>query len=145
MSGERYEASIEALDGAFPASSWLRSWRDALVTSAISHGALEWDTHERRWGVVFDVAFADEVAFRGWIGSPTVRAALDAVPDPLAGLIVKRGWGGTSGRWEPRRPRPLVGSGAAALPIAEQQEGPEDPAPSGTGVPGSRSGLVATG
>jgi hypothetical protein len=45
-----------------------------------------------------------------------MRAALDAVPDPTA-VIVYRGRGGSAGTKEPRRPRPLIGSGAAALPM----------------------------
>ena len=39
------------------------------------------------------------------------------MPDPLTGLIVYRGRGGSSGAPFPRKPRPLVGSGSAALPL----------------------------
>jgi hypothetical protein len=48
---------------------------------------------------------------------PAVRAALDAVPDPVHGLMVYPGRGGSSGRVQPRRPRPVTGAGAAALPV----------------------------
>jgi hypothetical protein len=46
-----------------------------------------------------------------------VVAALDAVPDPVTGLIVYKGRGGSSGSPFPRKPKPLAGSGSAALPI----------------------------
>jgi hypothetical protein len=41
---------------------------------------------------------------------------LDAVPDPINGLMVYPGRGGSSGRVEPRRPRPVAGAGAAPVP-----------------------------
>ena len=46
-------------------------------------------------------------------------AALDAVPDPVTGVLVYRGRGGSSGKRNPRKPRPLIGSGSAALPMPE--------------------------
>ncbi len=57
----------------------------------------------------------------GWsaCARPAVRAALDAVPDPLAGLLVHRGRGGGAGARVPRRPRPVAG--AAALPPPEPE------------------------
>jgi hypothetical protein len=45
-----------------------------------------------------------------------VQAALDAVPDPVNGLLVYRGRGGGAGSVSPRRPRPGAGAGAMALP-----------------------------
>jgi hypothetical protein len=114
MGAESYEMSIEALDGAFSAASWQLAYRDILVSSAISSGALEWEWHTHSWGVVCQLAFRDELAWERFRALPAVRAALDAVPD---GLVVKRGWGGTAGEWEPRRPRPAAGAGSAALPI----------------------------
>jgi len=50
-----------------------------------------------------------------------VQAALDAVPDPVSGLIVYKGRGGSAGRLRPRRPRPLAGAGAVALPIPVEE------------------------
>lgn len=49
--------------------------------------------HADTWGVVFEVCFGNEQreAFRNL---PAVRAALDAVPDPVGGLLVYRGRGG---------------------------------------------------
>jgi hypothetical protein len=63
------------------------------------------------------VCFGDEEAWESYANLPVVHAALDAVPDPLTGLIVYRGRGGSSGAPFPRKPRPLVGSGSAALPL----------------------------
>ena len=48
------------------------------------------------------------------------------MPDPVSGLIVYRGRGGNAGRGEPRRPRPLIGSGAAALPLPVEFEWLDD-------------------
>jgi hypothetical protein len=45
-----------------------------------------------------------------------VQAALDAVPDPVNGLLVYRGRGGGAGSVSPRKPRPSAGAGAMALP-----------------------------
>lgn len=109
--------SIEVLDGAYPASRWSESHGDALTESALGFGALDWSWHAHSWGVVFEVRFDDEAAWDRWRESPAVAAALDAVPDPVSGLIVYKGRGGSSGRVEPRKPRPLRGSGAAALPL----------------------------
>lgn len=109
--------SIEVLDGATSASVWAEAYRDVLIETAISHGASDWSWHRHTWGVVFEVSFGEEQAWEEFTALPVVRAALDAVPDPLTGLIVYRGRGGSSGAPFPRKPRPLVGSGSAALPL----------------------------
>jgi hypothetical protein len=109
--------SIEVFDGAFGASSWADANGDRLVETALSHGALDWSWHRCSWGVIFEVAFPDETTWERFRASPAVEAALDSVPDPVTGLIVYRGRGGSSGARQPRRPRPLVGVGAAALPL----------------------------
>jgi hypothetical protein len=67
--------------------------------------AVDWAWHEHPWGR-WDFFYA----------LPAVQAALDAVPDPLSGLAVHRGRGGSSGTRLPRRPRPLAGAGAVELP-----------------------------
>ena len=109
--------SLEVLDGAFAASRWADSHGDNLVEAALSSGALDWSWHRHSWGVVFEVAFADESAWDHYRELHGVRAALDAVPDPNFGLIISRGRGGSAGTRDPRRPRLLSGSGAAALPL----------------------------
>lgn len=52
---------------------------------------------------------------------PVVEAALDAVPDRVNGLLIHRGRGGSSGTRRPRRPIPMAGSGAVALPEPEDE------------------------
>jgi hypothetical protein len=109
--------SIEVLDGAASARLWADAHGDILTESGLSHGALDWSWHTHNWGVVFEIRFEDEAAWDRWRESPSVVAALDKVPDPVSGLIVYKGRGGSSGRVQPRRPKPLSGSGAAALPL----------------------------
>jgi hypothetical protein len=89
-------------------------------------GAKDWSWHHHTWGVVLELGFDDAKSWDTWRALPHVQAALDAVPDPISGLIVYRGRGGTSGASRPRRPRPLAGSGSAALPLPWewQNEGP---------------------
>jgi hypothetical protein len=69
---------------------------------------------------LFMVAFPSEDEYDAWRTMPAVIAALDAVPDPVNGLIFHRGWGGTSGSGEPRKPRPIVGAGSAEIPLPDE-------------------------
>lgn len=109
--------SIEVFDGAFSASLWAEAHGDALIESALTSGASDWSWHRHAWGVVLEVSFADESAWEAFRWLTTVGAALDAVPDPLTGLIVYSGRGGSASTAVPRRRRPLIGSGSAALPL----------------------------
>jgi hypothetical protein len=109
--------SIEVFDGATSASVWAEAYRDILMETAVTSGASDWSWHRHTWGVVFEVSFDDELAWERFASLSVISAALDAVPDPLTGLIVYRGRGGSSGSPYPRKPRPLIGSGSAALPL----------------------------
>lgn len=109
--------SIEVLDGASSASLWAEAHGDYLIEAALTGGASDWAWHRHTWGVVLELAFEDEAAWERFSALPGVVAALDSVPDPVSGLIVYRGRGGSSGRAQPRKPKPLVGSGSAALPL----------------------------
>jgi hypothetical protein len=113
--------TLEVLDGEVPASGWRRSYEHGLVEAAITHGALYWEWHDTRWGVVLELVFEDDERLERFRDLPLVRAALDAVPDPVAGLLVYRGRGGGAGTKEPRRPRPRPAAGAAALPPPEPE------------------------
>ena len=109
--------SIEVLDGAeLSAARWQDSYGNALVEAAITHGAYEWHWHRHSWGTVFEVGFRGDDRWASYRDLPVVRAALDAVPDPINGLMVYPGRGGSSGRIQPRRPRPVAGAGAAPIP-----------------------------
>lgn len=118
--------SIEVFDGAFSAGLWAEAHGDALLESALTSGARDWTWHHHSWGVVLELEFADNGSWDTWRALAHVQAALESVPDPISGLIVYRGRGGSSGATRPRRPRPLNGSGSAALPLPWewQVEGP---------------------
>jgi hypothetical protein len=108
--------SIEVFNGsASSAMAWRQAYGSALVESALSNGAREWAWVETRWGVVLEVSFEQEEDWLRFRGLPAVRAALDGVPDPVNGLLVYRGRGGSSGSRSPRRPRPAPTAGAVAL------------------------------
>jgi hypothetical protein len=108
--------SIEVFHGDFRASRWQQAYSSALIESAISHGAIDWSWAEHPYGVVFEVQFRDEAQWEAFRWLPVVRAALDAVPDPVNGLLIYQGRGGGAGAAAPRRPRPAAGAGAAELP-----------------------------
>jgi hypothetical protein len=109
--------SIEVFDGAeLSAARWQDAHGNALVEAAITHGAYDWHWHRHSWGVLFEIGFRADDRWQTYRNLPAVRAALDAVPDPINGLMVYPGRGGSSGRVEPRRPRPVAGAGAAPIP-----------------------------
>ena len=109
--------SIEVFDGASSAARWAEAHGDVLLESALTAGARDWTWQHHSWGVILEVEFADTRSWDLWRALAHVQAALEAVPDPISGLIVYRGRGGSSGRSRPRRPHPLIGSGSAALPL----------------------------
>jgi hypothetical protein len=109
--------SIEVFDGATSASTWADAYGDLLVEAALLEGAQDWAWHRNTWGVVFEVCFDDDVAWERFRAGLTMQSALDAVPDPVSGVLVYKGRGGSAGKSNPRKPRPLIGSGAAALPL----------------------------
>jgi hypothetical protein len=109
--------SIEVFDSELQAALvWKDSYRSRLVELAITSGAAEWAWIEHRHGVVFEVCFPDEARWETFRTLPGVQAALDAVPDPVNGVLVYRGRGGGAGARRPRRPRPSAGAGALELP-----------------------------
>ncbi|SEO26541.1 hypothetical protein [Actinacidiphila rubida] len=99
--------SIEILDSEHAvtsATAWQDAYAQVLAESLITNGASSWKWFEYSWGVVLEVAFADERLWLDWTSLPGTQAALDAVPDPVAGLLVHRGHGGTSGSYVPCTP-----------------------------------------
>ena len=88
---ELYWWSVEVLDG--PGGSarlWQDAWGNALTEAAITNGAYEWQWHTHSWGVLFEIAFASDQRWQTFRDLPAVRAALDAVPDPVNGEIAAR-------------------------------------------------------
>jgi hypothetical protein len=118
--------SIEVADGDFSASGWKDTHGRDLIRTALEHGATDWAWVERPWGVVLELCFPDQtLTASGWElfrASTLVQAALDAVPDPVNGLLVYSGRGGSSASPLPRKPKPAPVAAAAALPIPEETE-----------------------
>jgi len=114
--------SIEVLHGEFSAFQWQASYDSVLIEAALTNGALDGTWHADRWGVAFEVCFSTTEEWEAFRGLPVVRAALDAVPDPVNGLLIYRGRGGTSAAGQPRRPRPAPSASAIALPQHEDDE-----------------------
>jgi hypothetical protein len=108
--------SVEVFHGEFRAARWRDAYSSPLIEAAVTNGASNWEWHEHRWGVVFEVEFPDDARWEAFRALPAVQAALDAVPDPVNGLLVYRGRGGSAGATSPRHPRPVAGAGAMALP-----------------------------
>jgi hypothetical protein len=111
--------TIEVVDAGVPASGWQRAHGEDLVETAVTHGAVYWDWHETRWGVVLELVFPHDERLDRFRRLPALLAALDAVPDPVHGLAVYRGRGGGSGARVPRCPRPHPVAGAAAWPLPD--------------------------
>jgi len=89
--------------------------------TALTNGALDGTWHADNWGVAFEVCFETGEQWEAFRDLPVVRAALDAVPDPVNGLLIYRGRGGSSAAGKPRRPRPAPGAAAVALPEPEDE------------------------
>lgn len=114
--------SIEVFDSRVQAAlRWKDSYRDQIVETALTTGAVDWNWIEHKSGVVFEVCFADEAAWDAFRGSAAVQAALDAVPDPAYGLLVYKGRGGAAGARQPKKPKPSAGAGALDLPEPAEQ------------------------
>jgi hypothetical protein len=111
--------SIEVLDAEnahTSATAWRDAYAQALAESLVTNGAASWKWFEYSWGVVLEVAFREERGWLAWRTLPGTRAALDAVPDPVSGLLVHRGHGGASGSYVPSAPRIAPAADRVALP-----------------------------
>ena len=113
--------SIEVLHGEFSAFRWQEQHDSALIEAALTNGAVDGSWHADAWGVVFEVCFENEEQWEAFRNLPAVRAALDAVPDPVNGLLVYRGRGGGAGAREPRKPKPAPSANAVSLPESEAE------------------------
>jgi hypothetical protein len=137
--------SIEVFHGEeLSARRWKDSHEKSLIEAALSNGALDWAWHEHPTGVVLEMLFSDDAQWEVFRALPAVRAALDAAPDPVNGLIIYRGRGGGAGARSPRKPRPAPGASALALGEPEEQRrldvteaAPPGPLPAGTAYGGS--------
>ena len=107
--------SIEVFDGDGSARLWSEIHADPIIWAAQHCGATDWDITEHSWGVLLELELPDEERFE--LLRAEIAYALDAVPDPIGGLLVHRGRGGSAGSRLVRGPRPVRGAGAMALPI----------------------------
>ena len=140
--------SIEVLHGEVSAFRWQEQHDSALIEAALTNWVCDGAWHADRWGVVFEVLFDAEEQWEAFRGLPVVRAALDAVPDPVNGLLIYRGRGGGAGVREPRKPAPAPSSAAVSLPGPEDEpyldlvaasgpaSAPQQPRPGGRAVHG---------
>lgn len=117
--------TIEVVNADLSAERWQSAHGQHLVEAALTHGALDWHWVSRAWGVILELAFPDEADWLRFRATPAVRAALDAVPDPVSGLLIYSGRGGSSAAGVSRRPRPSPMRDGASLPEPDPQ--PDEP------------------
>lgn len=109
--------TIEVQDSQVSADRWRDARGESLIEAGVTHGARYWEWHAAPWGLIFEIKFDEEGARDAFRELPAVRAALDAAPDPVSGVLVYPGRGGSSGAPVPRRPQPAP---AAAAAVAEE-------------------------
>jgi len=109
--------TIEVSDGELSALRWRDAYGDALVEAAHTNLVVDWQWTLYPWGVALELGFAEEHHWSRFRALPVVRAALDAVPDRVSGLLIYTGRGGSHGSLVPRRPRPAPVSSAAEAPV----------------------------
>jgi hypothetical protein len=114
-----YWLTIEVFHAGNDAVMWRRAHARFLMEAALTNGAQDWEWIRTQWGVVLELDFIDEERRDAFRDLPAVRAALDAAPDPVNGVLIYPGRGGTSGARLPRGPRPA--------PFADAVEVPEPP------------------
>lgn len=137
--------SIEISGGELDISAWISARGRDVIRTALEHGARDWDWVSGTWGVVLEFCFPDDLAaagggWTGFIETPLVKAALDAVPDPVNGLFRYPGRGGSSSAAVPRRPKPAPIAAAAAVP---EPETPPEPVRLAATAPASVSASVS--
>jgi hypothetical protein len=108
--------SIEVLHGELSAYRWQEQHDSSLIEAALTNGAIDGSWHAGSWGVIFEVFFETAEQWEAFRALPAVRAALDAVPDPVNGLLVYRGRGGGADARKPRKPKPAPAASAVSLP-----------------------------
>jgi hypothetical protein len=113
--------SIEVRDSVLSAMRWKDGYGEALLEAAVTNGAKRWEWTIMPGGVVLEVAFREVDEWEHFRALPVVKAALDATPDPVNGLYVYEGRGG-SGAKPSKRPKPRpAGAGAAAIPLPVEE------------------------
>jgi len=73
--------TIEVLDAEYAAAAmWRTAYGERLAETAVTHGAKEWGWGARDWGVIFEVAFADEADWLHFRATPAVCARWTPYP-----------------------------------------------------------------
>lgn len=103
------------------AQLWWVSVSDQLVGAAFQYSALDYEVTVRSWGLVFEVCFDTDERAEAYRGSEAMRSAIDQL-GPLRLEVTSGRGGGSAGARVPRRDRPLIGSGSAALPLPEPDQ-----------------------
>jgi hypothetical protein len=83
--------SIEVRHGEASAYRWQEQNDSALTEAALASGVRDGAWRADGRGVVFEVLFDTEEQWEAFHGQPVVRTALDAVPDPVNGLLISLG------------------------------------------------------
>jgi len=111
--------TIEVLNGELSALRWRDAYGDALVEAAHTNLVADWQWTLHPWGVALQLEFTEEEDWSRFRALPVVRAALDAVPDRVSGVLIYPGLGGSNGASVPRRPRPapIFTAAAVAVPV----------------------------
>jgi hypothetical protein len=104
--------SIEVRHGEVSAFRWQEQHDSALIEAALANSVRDGAWHADRRGVVFEVLFGTEEQWEAFRGLPAVRAALDAVPDPIGGLLIYRSRGKYAFRSRRYSVQPWPGRGA---------------------------------
>ncbi len=113
--------TIEVLDGELSAQRWRDAYGDALIEAAHTNLVIDWRWSLQPWGVALELGFADEGDWLRFRDLAVVKAALDAVPDRISGVLIYPGRGGSQGSMIPRGPRPGPISSATSVPEPPRQ------------------------
>jgi hypothetical protein len=97
--------SIEVMHGEVSAFRWQERHDSALIEAALTSEVRDGAWHADRRGVIFEVLFDTGHQRETFLSLPVVRAALDAVPDPVNGLLIYRGRRAAAAP-QPSRPKP---------------------------------------
>jgi hypothetical protein len=95
---------------------WWENLGTRIVGAALQFSPQDFEVTFRSWGVVFEVSFANESLADAFRWSPAMHSVMEQLGSLRVEVTSGRGGGTTRARL-PRRPRPLLGSGAAELPI----------------------------
>jgi hypothetical protein len=95
---------------------WWENLGMRMVGAALQFSPQDFEVTFRTWGVVFEVSFASDAFATAYRESPAMLSVLEQLGSLRVEVTSGRGGGTTRARL-PRRPRPLLGSGAAELPL----------------------------